>query len=105
MELTRYKPGEHHDIGQRDQHPDSCIRSLHQPDGDHRGWGNAYYTSVDGVLFNKSLATLIQYPGGKTGSLLIPASVTSIGDYAFNASSGLTNVAIPASVASIGNWP
>ena len=41
---------------------------------------NAFYSSVDGVLFNKDQTTLIQYPEGKTGSYTIPNSVTSIGD-------------------------
>jgi hypothetical protein len=39
---------------------------------------NSFYSSVDGVLFNKSQTTLIQYPGGKAGSYTIPNSVTSI---------------------------
>jgi hypothetical protein len=38
------------------------------------------YSSVDGVLFNKSQTTLIQYPSGKSGHYSIPDSVTSIGD-------------------------
>ena len=37
------------------------------------------------------------------GDLVIPAGVTSIGDYAFRGCSGLTSVEIPASVTSIGS--
>jgi len=44
---------------------------------------NSCYSSVDGVLFNKSQTTLIQCPGGKGGSYSIPDSVTTIGNYAF----------------------
>ena len=44
---------------------------------------NPTYSSVDGVLFDKSQTTLIQCPGGKAGSYAIPNSVTSIGDHAF----------------------
>ncbi len=62
---------------------------------------NSSYGSVDGVLFNQSQTELIQYPGGKGSSYTIPASVTSIGDYAFNRSS-LTNITIPSSVTNIG---
>jgi hypothetical protein len=55
------------------------------------------------VLFNKALTTLIQCPGGKTGPYTIPASVTSIGSYAFRDCTGLTSVTIPASVTNIGS--
>src|ERR1035437_6548260 len=44
---------------------------------------NSVYSSVAGVLFNKSQTTLIQCPGGKAGSYTIPNTVTSIGSYAF----------------------
>ena len=64
---------------------------------------NPAYSSVDGVIFNKSRTALIQYPGGKTGHYRIPNSVTNIGDFAFAYSAGLTNVTIPTSVTSIGN--
>ena len=65
---------------------------------------NSVYSSVDGVLFNKSQTTLIQCPGGKAGSYTIPNSVTSIGDSAFIDCTSLTNVTIPNSVTSIGDW-
>ena len=64
---------------------------------------NSVYSSVDGVLFNKSQTTLIQYPGGKAGSYTIPNSVTSIGDGAFSGCTSLTSVTIPNSVTSIGD--
>src|SRR5450759_623024 len=44
---------------------------------------NAVYSSVAGVLFNKSQTTLIQCPGGKAGTYTIANTVTSIGDRAF----------------------
>ena len=40
---------------------------------------NPVYSDVDGVLFNQSLTTLVEYPGGIAGSYTIPNSVTSIG--------------------------
>ncbi|MEI6796173.1 MAG: leucine-rich repeat domain-containing protein, partial [Methanomassiliicoccales archaeon] len=64
--------------------------------------GNANYASVDGVLYNKNLTTLIQYPGGRSGSFVIPSSVVSIRDDAFAYCVALTSVTIPNSVTSIG---
>jgi hypothetical protein len=64
---------------------------------------DSFYSSVDGVLFDKSGATLIEYPGGKTGSYTIPNGVTSIGDWAFGSCTNLTNVTIPGSVTNIGS--
>ena len=54
--------------------------------------GNLYYSSVDGMLLSKDGTVLIQCPGGKTGSLVIPEGVTSIGDYAFSWCYGLSSV-------------
>jgi hypothetical protein len=63
---------------------------------------NSVYSSLAGVLFNKSQTTLIQYPAGLGGSYTIPATVTSIVDFAFGGCRSLTSVTIPASVTSIG---
>ena len=63
---------------------------------------NPNYAGLGGVLFNKSLTTLIQYPSGLTGSYTISNNVTSIGTAAFEACSGLTSVTIPNRVTSIG---
>jgi hypothetical protein len=65
---------------------------------------NAFYSSVNGVLFDKSQSTLIAYPGGLGGSYTIPNGVTSIGNGAFEQCYSLTNVTIPNTVTSIGNW-
>ena len=64
---------------------------------------NPNYIAKDGVLFNKQLTTLIQYPAGKQGAYAIPNSVTSIGYQAFSGCKGLTSIEIPNSVTSIGN--
>jgi hypothetical protein len=64
---------------------------------------NTAYSSENGVLFNKSKTTLIQYPIGNTNtSYTIPNSVTAIGNNAFSNSSGLTSVTIGSSVTTIG---
>jgi hypothetical protein len=64
---------------------------------------NSFYSSTNGVLFDKAQTALIQYPGGIGGSYTVPGGVTNIGDYAFADCTGLTNVTISASVTSIGN--
>jgi hypothetical protein len=63
---------------------------------------NAFYTSVDGVLFDKSQMSLVEYPGGMAGSYVIPDTVTNIDVQAFASCTKLTSVTIPGSVTSIG---
>jgi hypothetical protein len=63
---------------------------------------NSFFSSVDGVLFDKSQTTLLQYPEGKGGSYTMPSGVTSIGIYAFWFCTSLTSVTIPNSVTDIG---
>lgn len=65
--------------------------------------GNSSYAAVDGVLYTVSMDTLLCYPAGKSGSFVIPASVTSIGASAFRGS-GLMSVQIPDSVTVIGAY-
>lgn len=65
------------------------------------GLGNEVYSSIDGVVFNKSGSELICFPAGRSGSYTIPSGVTSIGDYAFYGDTALTEIFIPASVTSI----
>ncbi len=66
--------------------------------------GNPNYSSVDGVLFDKSQAVLIQYPAGKAGNYTIPSTVTAIGYKAFQNCTNLASVAIPGTVATIGDY-
>jgi hypothetical protein len=64
---------------------------------------NQHYASVGGVLFDKSMSRLIQYPGNQTGACTIPDNVTTIGEYAFANCAGLTAVTLGKLVASIGD--
>ena len=55
--------------------------------------GNTAYVSVEGVLYNKAMTTLVQYPAGKDNdSYTIPESVTTVGDYAFCGNDYLTSL-------------
>ena len=63
---------------------------------------NKYFASKDGVLFNKSLNTLVAYPVGKTGNYTIPNTVESIERFAFAYSCYLTKMIIPDNVLHIG---
>ena len=63
---------------------------------------NAHYVSEDGVLYDRSMKTLVACPPArKKGKLLIPEGVTKIGDYAFRGCR-YTAVKVPESVEEIG---
>jgi guanyl-specific ribonuclease Sa len=66
--------------------------------------GNAFYLSLDGVLFGNRGTEVLQYPAGKAGHYTIPDNVTTIGADAFHGCRSLTSVAIPGSVTDIGAW-
>ena len=70
----------------------------------HVDSNNANFSSDNfGVLFDKKITTLIQYPNGnKRTSYTIPNTVTSIADYAFLFATSLTSIEVPSSVISIG---
>ena len=49
------------------------------------GPSNSYFTTANGVLFNKERRTLLMYPGGRSNTeYSIPDGVTSIADYSFD---------------------
>ena len=63
--------------------------------------GNINYSSQNGVLFNYDKTILVQCPGGKSGEYIIPNSIKTIGNYAFEGCTSLTNIIIPNSVTKI----
>ncbi len=64
---------------------------------------NQYFTSVDGVLYDKQKTVIIAYPPAKTDTEFnIPESVIKINADTFNGCSNLENITIPSSVTEIG---
>ena len=63
---------------------------------------NPSFTSIDGMLFNKEVTTLIQYPVAKSAtSITIPAGVTTIGRQAFSGATFLTSITMQTGVTTI----
>ena len=56
----------------------------------------------DDVLFNKDKSRIISFRNQNIKSYVIPSSVTSIGDHAFDGCDSLSEIVIPSSVTSIG---
>lgn len=65
---------------------------------------NPYFSSVDGVLFDKAKTTLIQCPLSITGNYDIPSTVKTITMYGFCFCDKLTSINIPSTVQSIGMY-
>lgn len=65
---------------------------------------NDSFVGADGVLFDKALTQVVQYPAGRAGDYAIPSGVTGIGDHAFAGCAGLAGVAIPLSVTNVGDF-
>jgi hypothetical protein len=65
---------------------------------------NQYYSSINGVLFNKSQTVIIAYPERMATSYKIPNSVGSIGDNVFYSCGSLVSVVIPNGVTNIGSY-
>ena len=64
--------------------------------------GNKYYSSANGVLFDKNKSEIICYPAGiKNVGYSIPDGVTVIRDRAFNKCISLNSITIPKSVQDI----
>jgi hypothetical protein len=66
---------------------------------------NQKYASKDGVLYDKKMTKLIQYPAGKSGtSFTFPKSVKSISRFAFEECKNLKKITLPTSMDAIGQY-
>lgn len=65
---------------------------------------NPNFSSLNGVLLNKDLTTLVQYPEGRVGCYLVPPGVTTIGANAFFDCDVLTSVTLPTSLVAIEDY-
>ena len=64
---------------------------------------NAYYRSIDGVLYNKDVTKLLCCPSGKSGSVVIPDGVTELGNEVFYYGK-VTQITIPKSLVRVGDY-
>jgi hypothetical protein len=62
---------------------------------------NPNFVSIDGVLCDKTITSLIQYPGGRVGPYTIPDNITTIKVMAFGDCTSLTSVIISDNVTTI----
>ena len=60
---------------------------------------NEFFTSIDGVLYNKNLTSLLACPGKKKGKITVPESVTEF--ISFNGCKDVTICAVPGSHAEL----
>ena len=66
---------------------------------------NQFYSSKDGVLFNKDQTILLKYPNGKPDTTYtVPDTVVEIADLAFCRCNQLTEIILPDSVTKISAW-
>lgn len=62
---------------------------------------NPYFSSTNGILFNKDKTTLIRYPATRSGPYTVPESVEWLDHHSFFYCRNLTGVIIPATLTDI----
>ena len=65
---------------------------------------NKFYKAKDGILYNFDMTEILFCPNAKTGKVIIPNTVTRIGNYCFAKCQSLDMVIIPTSVVEIGDY-
>ena len=65
---------------------------------------NPVYRTIDGMLFSKDTATVIECPIGKGGAITLPQNTRHIAPCAFIYCQSVTGIALPQGLQSIGYW-
>ena len=65
---------------------------------------NPYYSSENGIVFNKDHTVFARLPSGFEGEYSVPDGITTIGDNAFDTCTKLTSVTLPESITSIEDY-
>lgn len=64
---------------------------------------NSFYSSADGVLYDKNKTMIVRYPNAKKDqSFICPETLTTITDYAFDSVSRLESLTLPKGISLIG---
>ena len=58
---------------------------------------NQYFTSTDGVLYNKNMTKIIHCPAQRTGDFIIPDGVEEMNEYTFWSATRIASISFPAS--------
>ncbi len=64
---------------------------------------NPRFTSVDGVMYTKTMKTLFAYPQGRVGDYVVPEGVETINHYAFFGAKYLSAIKLPNTLKTIGS--
>ncbi len=64
---------------------------------------NAYYSSSDGVLFDKKAEELLRFPQSRVGAVTVPAGTKILNGGSFNDCAAVTSVALPDSAIGVEN--
>ncbi len=65
---------------------------------------NEFYSSIDGVLYDKTLTRLIVCPQNHKGDLILPESVTLLDRYSFSFCDSIESITFPKGLRSIGEY-
>lgn len=65
---------------------------------------NKFYKAKDGILYNYDMTEILFCPNARAGKVIIPNTVSRIGDYCFADCQNLDMIIIPTSVVEIGDY-